>query len=82
MPCPIKIHYIAHSITFTTKFLIKFDSRAKNFFFHFGNKVSTVLGRTRTQECIPVGCVPPAAVAIGGRGPGPDPPQLPPWVWA
>ena len=22
------------------------------------------------QECIPVGCVPPAAVAVGGRGPG------------
>ena len=58
------------------------------------------------QECIPVGCVPPAAVAVTGGvstppgaetplleqvpppgcGPGdpprPDPPQLPPWVWA
>ena len=50
------------------------------------------------QECIPVGCVPPAAVAIRrgldqiplnfplGCGPGgppwPDPPKLPPWVWA
>ena len=75
------------------------------------------------QECIPVGCVPPAAVvvvgwgwvwswspwisplgvgldliplnfslAVGldliplnfslGCGPGPDPPQFPPWVWA
>ena len=33
------------------------------------------------QECIPVGCVPPSAVGIG-RGPRPDPPQLPPWVWA
>ena len=40
------------------------------------------------QECIPVGCVPPAAVAMGGLGPdppqftpgcvpGPDPPQFP-----
>ena len=54
--------------------------------------------RSPNQECIPVGCVPPTAVAItGGRGvcldqiplnfplgcgPGPDPPQLPPWVWA
>ena len=35
------------------------------------------------QECIPVGCVPIAAVVIGGRGaPGSDPPQFPPWVWA
>ena len=36
------------------------------------------------QECISVGCVPPAAVAVtdGGCGPGPDPPQLPPWLWA
>ena len=46
------------------------------------------------QECIPVGCVPPAAVVIGrgpgsdplnfplGCGPGSDPPQFPPWVWA
>ena len=72
----------------------------------------------KVQECIPVGCVPPAAVAVTGGsphtpsrhppeqippeqappeqtpprqiplncplrcGPGPDPPQLPPWVWA
>ena len=45
------------------------------------------------QECIPVGCVLPTAVTIGGPGwfplnfslgcgPGPDLPQLPPWVWA
>ena len=67
------------------------------------------------QECIPVGCVLPAAVAITGGlhtpragpparspstsplgvgldqislnfplgcWPGPDPPQLPPWLWA
>ena len=66
------------------------------------------------QECIPVGYVPPSAVAVMGVstppgagnppsrlppgagtppqeqkphwplgfGPGPDPPQLPPWVWA
>ena len=38
------------------------------------------------QECIPVGCIPPTAVAVGGegvrRGAGPDPPQFPPWVWA
>ena len=59
------------------------------------------------QECIPVGCVPPAAVVIGGVwswspwisplgvgldliplnfplgcGPGSDPPEFPPWVWA
>ena len=68
------------------------------------------------QECIPVGFVPPAAVAVMGGpragttpgagtpqsrhppwsrhlgqiplnfplgcGPGPDPPQLPPWLWA
>ena len=56
------------------------------------------------QECIQVGCIPPAAVAIMGVfrstsplgvgldqiplnfplgcGSGPDPPQLPPWVWA
>ena len=50
------------------------------------------------QEYIPVGCVFPAAVAIGGvclsacwdrhplvwawRPPCQDPPQLPPWVWA
>ena len=33
------------------------------------------------QECIPVGCVPSAAVAVRG-GARPDPPQLPPWVWA
>ena len=59
------------------------------------------------QECIPVGCVLPTAVAIPeagttpqapprsrhppsqiplnfplGCGPGPDPPQFPPWLWA
>ena len=45
------------------------------------------------QECIPVGCVPPAAVAVRGAWPvppnfplgcgtGPDPPQIPPWLWA
>ena len=33
------------------------------------------------QECIPVGCIPPAAVVIMG-GSGPDPPEFPPWVWA
>ena len=60
------------------------------------------------QECIPVGCIPPTAVAIMGGsphppqagtpqsrhppdqiplkfplgcGPGPGPPQVPPWVW-
>ena len=53
---------------------------------------------TCIQECIPVGCVPPAAVAVTGGSPPqpprsrhppqsrqlpwPDPPQLPPWVWA
>ena len=67
----------------------------------------------KKQECIPVGCVPPTALAIRGGlhqtppppragttwdpahppgrsplnfplgcGPGPDPPQLRPWVWA
>ena len=62
----------------------------------------------KIQECIPVGCVPPAAVVIVGGvwawfpwisplgvgldliplnfplgcGPGPDPPQFPPWLWA
>ena len=47
------------------------------------------------QECIPVGCVPPAAVVVGGEGlvliplnfplgcgPESDPPEFPPWVWA
>ena len=61
------------------------------------------------QECIQVGCVPPAAVVVRGGGglvlipwishldvgldliplnfplgcgPGSDPPQFPPWVWA
>ena len=54
------------------------------------------------RECMPVGCRPPAGVAITGGlyppragtpwpdplnfpigcGPGPDPPQLPPWLWA
>ena len=45
---------------------------------------SKVLGKcTSQQECIPVGCVPPAAVAVGGGVLGwPVPPQLPPWVWA
>ena len=57
---------------------------------------STLLRLNMKQECIPVGCVPPAAVAVGGRGaldqipfnfplgcgPGRDPPQFPPWVWA
>ena len=33
------------------------------------------------QECIPVGCVPPAAVVVRG-GSVPDPPEFPPWVWA
>ena len=33
------------------------------------------------QECIPVGCVPPAAVAVGG-GAGQFPLNFPPWVWA
>ena len=32
------------------------------------------------QECIPVGCVPPAAVVMGGFGP--DPPEFPPWMLA
>ena len=37
------------------------------------------------QECIPVGCVPPAAVAVTGvvsTHPQPDPPEIPPWLWA
>ena len=32
------------------------------------------------QECIPVGCVPPAAVVVGGAGP--DLPEFPPWMLA
>ena len=32
------------------------------------------------QECIPVGCVPPAAVVVGGAGP--DPPEFSPWLLA
>ena len=41
----------------------------------------------KKQECIPVVCVPPAAVAVRGgvstRPPGADPPdQAPPWDWA
>ena len=38
-----------------------------------------ILFAREQQECIPSGCVPPAAVAV------PDPgqtPQAPPWVWA
>ena len=34
------------------------------------------------QECIPVGCVPSAAVIGGGGGLGPDPPEFPPWMLA
>ena len=44
------------------------------------------------QECIPVGCVPSATVAVcwgslhppspGAGTPWADPPQLPPWLWA
>ena len=37
------------------------------------------------QECIPVGCVPPAAVAVTGVISTPHPPpwsRQPPWVWA
>ena len=46
--------------------------------------MQTACEKKTKQECISVGCVPPAAVAVtdGGCGPGPDPPQLPPWVWA
>ena len=53
-----------------------------------GYKVS----EKNTQECIPVGCVPPTAVVMGGLvliplnfplgcWPGPDP-QFPPWMLA
>ena len=44
----------------------------KVFHFHavFGKNIAK-------QECIPVGCVPPAAVVVMG-GSGPDPPQFSP----
>ena len=49
------------------------------FFLHSAKVTKTrILSR---QECIPVGCVPPAAVVVRG-GSGPDPPEFPPWVWA
>ena len=56
-----------------------------------------VFGSINIQECILVGCVAPTASLSGGGGlasspstspwgigcePGPDPPQLPPWLWA
>ena len=40
---------------------------------------SFICRRMLKQECIPVGCLPPAAVAVGGvstrHPPGPDPPR-------
>ena len=46
------------------------------------SKSSTVVKITNSkQECIPVGCVLPAAVVVGGVS-GPDPPEFAPWVWA
>ena len=90
--------------------MVRFDSQYIHVLCHLWLYVGRVICMRLLkfqQECIPVGCVPPAAVAIGGGGlasspstcplgvgldhiplnvpfgcgPGPDPPQLPPWVW-